>query len=66
MEISPKPQEFELFYNQKKSTAIWTKIVADTLTPVSALLKVAKDLPYSYLLNPLLTGWIAAVTLLLV
>lgn len=56
MEISPKPQEFELFYNQKKSTAIWTKIVADTLTPVSALLKVAKDLPYSYLLESVVNG----------
>lgn len=56
MEISPKPQEFAQLYNQKKSTAIWTKIVADTLTPVSVLLKIAKDLPYSYLLESVVNG----------
>ncbi|MFV0320821.1 MAG: anthranilate synthase component I [Alphaproteobacteria bacterium] len=56
MEISPTSQEFELFYNQKKSTAIWTKIIADTLTPVSALLKIAKNLPYSYLLESVING----------
>ena len=42
---------FESAYRSGKSFLFSTKILADLDTPVSAMLKVAKDLPYSFLLE---------------
>lgn len=56
MDIAPNFNDFEAIFEQKHSTIIWTKIIADTQSPVSAMLQIAKDLPYAYLLESVVGG----------
>lgn len=49
--ISPEFDVFEAAYNEGKAQVVYTRLVADLDTPVSAMLKVAGDKPNSFLLE---------------
>lgn len=51
MEICPTASEFEANYQAGRPQVVWSKLVADLETPVSAMLKLAQDRPYSFLLE---------------
>ena len=51
MIISPTADEFEQVYATGKPQVVFTKLVADLETPVSAMLKLAHDAQYSFLLE---------------
>ncbi|HEB79652.1 MAG TPA: anthranilate synthase component I, partial [Rhodospirillales bacterium] len=50
MKAFPDFQDFEKVYPQR-SQVMWTTLVADLETPVSAMLKLAGDTPNSFLLE---------------
>ena len=45
----PDPAEFAARYDAGKPQVVWTSLVADLETPVSAMLKLAEGRPYSFL-----------------
>ena len=49
MEISPDFTAFEANHRDGKSQVLWTTLVADLETPVSAFLKLAQDRPNAFL-----------------
>ncbi|MGH7034385.1 MAG: anthranilate synthase component I, partial [Stellaceae bacterium] len=49
MEISPSFDEFASRHAAGKPVLIWTSLVADLETPVSAMLKLADGMPMSFL-----------------
>lgn len=51
MMISPDYSEFERRYDQGIAQVIWSRLVADLETPVSAFLKLANERPDSFLLE---------------
>lgn len=51
MVISPTADEFEQVYAAGRPQVVFTKLVADLETPVSAMLKLAHDAQYSFLLE---------------
>jgi anthranilate synthase component 1 len=51
MAISPTSQEFEQVYASGEPQVVFTHLVADLETPVSAMLKLAHDAQYSFLLE---------------
>jgi len=51
MEIFPEADEFRELYGQGMSQVVWTTLVSDLETPVSAFLKLASDSPNSFLLE---------------
>ena len=51
MYVDPDFVEFEKTYNQGKAQVVWTTLVADLETPVSAMLKLADGRPNSFLLE---------------
>ena len=51
MAISPTSQEFEQAYANGRPQVVFTHLVADLETPVSAMLKLAHDAQYSFLLE---------------
>ena len=50
-EVLPELAAFEEVHDQGKAQVVWTTIVADLETPVSAFLKLAEDRPNSFLLE---------------
>ncbi len=48
-EIEPSLDAFAQGYNSNKPQVVWTRLVADLETPVSAFLKLADERPYSFL-----------------
>src|SRR3954451_13910845 len=51
MQISPAPEAFDAAYARGEPQVVWTTLVADLETPVSAFLKVAGARPMSFLLE---------------
>ncbi len=51
MRMEPDPERFADLYQQKKPQVVWTRLVADLETPVSAMLKLGSDKPMSFLLE---------------
>ncbi len=51
MDISPSFDDFARLYAARKPALIWTTLVADLETPVSAMLKLADNQPMSFLLE---------------
>jgi anthranilate synthase component 1 len=49
--IEPSPAEFARLYDNGRPQVVWTRLVADLETPVSAYLKVAQGKPMSFLLE---------------
>ena len=49
--IEPDFESFERTYNAGESQVVWTRLVADLETPVSAMLKIADGKPNSFLLE---------------
>ncbi|MEQ9488385.1 MAG: anthranilate synthase component I [Alphaproteobacteria bacterium] len=51
MQVSPELEEFEVSYSDGRPQVVWTKVVADLETPVSAYLKLAGETENSFLLE---------------
>jgi anthranilate synthase component 1 len=51
MHVEPDFESFSRLYKQGKPQLVWTRLVADLETPVSAMLKLAHDRPMSFLLE---------------
>lgn len=51
MRLSPDPAAFVAAYEDGRPQVVWTSLVADLETPVSAFLKLAENRPYSFLLE---------------
>lgn len=51
MKAFPKFDEFKSVYDQGQAQVVWTKLVADLETPVSAMMKLADGKPDSFLLE---------------
>jgi len=51
MHVEPDFESFSRLYKQGKPQLVWTRLVADLETPVSAMLKLASDRPMSFLLE---------------
>jgi anthranilate synthase component 1 len=51
MRIEPQPDEFARRYDRGEAQVVWSTLVADLETPVSAFLKVAGGKPMSFLLE---------------
>ena len=51
MQITPDYEEFESRYRKGAAQVVFTRLVADLETPVSAMLKLARNEPYSFLLE---------------
>ena len=51
METSPDFTDFKTVYLAGKPQVVWTRLVADLETPVSAFMKLADGRPYSFLLE---------------
>ncbi len=51
MHLSPDPAPFVTTYEAGRPQVVWTSLVADLETPVSAFLKLAENRPYSFLLE---------------
>lgn len=49
--LEPTLTSFSAIYNRGAPQVVWTKLVADLETPVSAFLKLANERPYSFLLE---------------
>ena len=49
--ILPAFADFERIYNSGAAQVVWTRLVADLETPVSAMLKIADGRPNSFLLE---------------
>ena len=47
----PSAESFSKKYAERRSQVVWTELVADLETPVSAMLKLASDQRYSFLLE---------------
>jgi anthranilate synthase component 1 len=55
-EICPPADEFARVYDEGKSQVVWTRLIADLETPVSAFLKLADRRPMSFLLESIEGG----------
>src|SRR6478609_4637759 len=51
MQIEPSPEAFAASYARGEAQVVWTTLVADLETPVSAYLKIADGKPLSFLLE---------------
>lgn len=51
MDLSPGEAEYRRVYDSGKAQVVWTEIVSDLETPVSAMFKLAIDKPNSFLLE---------------
>jgi anthranilate synthase component 1 len=51
MRVQPDYPAFETVYRRGHAQVVWTTLVADLDTPVSAMLKLANGQPYSFLLE---------------
>src|SRR5215475_16090489 len=51
MSVSPDFDAFAKVHDSGKPQLVWTKLVADLETPVSAYLKLADGRPYSFLME---------------
>ncbi|MGE0524268.1 MAG: anthranilate synthase component I [Variibacter sp.] len=51
MQIEPSAEDFAARYDRGEAQVVWTTLVADLETPVSAFLKVAGNRPMSFLLE---------------
>src|ERR1700676_3069379 len=51
MLVEPSAEEFAARYDRGEPQVVWTTLVADLETPVSAFLKIASGKPMSFLLE---------------
>ena len=51
MHIEPAIDDFQRRYTNGQAQVVWTRLVADLETPVSAMLKLAAGTDYSFLLE---------------
>ena len=51
MDVTPSAADFTKIYDAGRPQAVWTELVADLETPVSAMLKLADGVPNSFLLE---------------
>ena len=56
LDLSPRFEIFSRAYGLGKPQIIWTRLVNDLDTPVSAFLKLAKDKPYAFLFESVQGG----------
>ncbi len=47
--MHPSYDDFTAIYRAKRSQVVWTRLVSDLETPVSAMLKLAEGRPNSFL-----------------
>src|SRR5262249_36594384 len=59
MQIQPSPEPFSAAYAAGRPQLVWTTLVADLETPVSAMLKLADGRPNSFLLESVEGGAVA-------
>ena len=50
IEAEPSLEAFAKGYSAGSAQLVWTRLVADLETPVSAMLKLSRDRPMSFLL----------------
>src|SRR5215831_6170823 len=60
MQIEPPAGVFAAAYRRGAAQVVWTTLVADLETPVSAFLKTGVDKPLSFLLEPVEGGAVRA------
>ncbi len=51
MQVFPEPDDFARLYDDNKPQVVWTRVVADLETPVSAFMKLAGGRPNAFLLE---------------
>jgi anthranilate synthase component I len=51
VQVMPSREIFDGLYRQGRSQVVWTTLVADLETPVSAMMKLTEGRPYSFLLE---------------
>ena len=51
MEVFPEAKKFQEIHGKGMAQVVWTSLVSDLETPVSAFLKLAGDQPNSFLLD---------------
>ncbi len=56
MQILPSFDDFARAYRAGKNQTVWTRLVSDTETPVSAMLKLGHDRPWRFLLESIEGG----------
>jgi anthranilate synthase component 1 len=56
MYVSPQTSAFVAAYEAGRPQVVWTKLIADLETPVSAMLKLTEGQPYSFLLESIEGG----------
>ena len=56
MQIEPAPEAFAARYARGEPQVVWTTLVGDLETPVSALLKLGPDKPGAFLLESVQGG----------
>ena len=56
MRSEPSPEIFSQLYNSGKAQIVWTSLISDLETPISAYLKLSNSKPYSFLLESVVSG----------
>ena len=56
MKLNPSANDFRRTYGSGKAQVVWTELVSDLETPVSAMLKLCRDMPNSFLLESVEAG----------
>ncbi|NDE90056.1 MAG: anthranilate synthase component I [Alphaproteobacteria bacterium] len=56
MQSQPSSEIFHHLYQSGKAQIVWTSLVSDLETPISAYLKLANSKPYSFLLESVVSG----------
>jgi anthranilate synthase component I len=56
MHAEPSHETFQSLYQNGKAQIVWTSLVNDLETPISAYLKLADNKPYSFLLESVVSG----------
>ncbi len=56
MGVEPKTETFNNLYQNGKAQIVWTSLVSDLETPISAYLKLADNKAYSFLLESVVSG----------
>ena len=56
MKLNPSANDFRRTYDSGKAQVVWTELVSDLETPVSAMLKLCRDMPNSFLLESVEAG----------
>ncbi len=56
MQLEPNAEPFNHLYQNGKAQIVWTSLISDLETPISAYLKLSNSKPYSFLLESVVSG----------